>query len=193
MTTTDTSLRLMAPWWSHLMSAKADNKLVLREVKKDIAPFAEQLKNDATYRADVQKLLATDGFHVTKRAKAELEALLANVPFVYRMPATVMGQAQFHPGQGVMNGHGPSVSMRVVFGEGTAKAVTKSWYDTAAHTLFVQVHGEATHLTRMVSRPQDLSIDVGMAPSFGTWKLRVLDENGKVIGRGPDFSGMPPC
>ena len=193
MPATNTNLRLMAPWWSKLSAAKSDNKILLAEVKKDIAPFAQQLQNDSTYRQEVQKLLATDGLKITPRAKTELEALLAKVPFIYRMPATVIGKAQFHPGQGMMNGKGPSVSMTVLFNEGTAKAVTKSWYDTAERTLFVQVHGEATHLTRMRTMPQDISVDVGLAPNIGSWKLRVIDENGHVIGKGDDFSGLPPC
>ena len=190
MTTTLPNDRMMAPWWSHLNAAKADNKIVLREVQNDIAPFKANLKNDGVYRGEVRKLLDTAGLHVTRGARKELTALLDKNPQIYHSPATVMGAAQFHPGQGMARGHGPSVSLTVMFGEGTAKAVTKSWYDR--DTLFVQVHGESTMLTRMRTMPHDISVDVARPPSMGTFKLRIVDENGQVIGRGPDLSGVPP-
>jgi hypothetical protein len=184
--------RLMAPWWRDLQETKADGRVWLREVKKEIAPYTENLKHDETYRTAVQDLLGGE-LHVTKRARAELEAVLANNPLVYREHASILDTPRYIPVGGARP-IDPSrmhnrVAMKVLFNEGTATPVTKAWYD--GNKLYVQVYGEATMRTRMLTRPRDVEVAVPRPPGTGMYELHVIDENGVLLKRGDDFSGAP--
>lgn len=185
---------MIAPWWSHLTEAKADGRVTLSEVKKAIAPFQSHLAKgvDENYRDKVDALLGGDGVHVTKGAKAEIGKLLG----VFTIKPHILGKPSYSPGNGAAmpsgGGAGPSVNLRADLSEGTARAVTNAWYK--GNTLFVQVYGEAEHLTRMVDIPKDLSVSVPRpANPMGTYKLIIVDQNGKQLARGEDFSGMPPA
>ncbi len=184
--------RMMAPWWSHLNNAKADGRLWVREVRKDVVPYVAELKRDATYRGAVVDML--DTLHVTTKARTELTALLEANPLVFKQTASVLdgptyvAQGDARPIDDAAP-RGNRVTLQVMFNEGTAVPVTNAWYDR--QTLFVQVYGEATMHTRIATRPQDLSVDVPAAPNFRTFHLKVVDENGRLLKRGADFSGAP--
>ena len=70
-------LRVVAPWWSHLNTATADGKVLVKEVRRDIAPFKRQLKLDTTYRRAVRALLSRSGPRLTDKARTELRTLLS--------------------------------------------------------------------------------------------------------------------
>jgi hypothetical protein len=182
---------MMAPWWSHLLSAKQDGKVTATEVKNDIAPYQQYL-NEPTYRGEIDKLLATTpDLRATSKAKSQIASMLG----VFTTKPHLTEKPSFNPGSGVATpdggGAGPSVSFKAEMGEGTAAVKTNAWY--AGKTLFVQVYGEAEHHTQTADFPKDVSVDVPRPSNpMGTYHLVVVDGNGKVLAKGDDFSGAPP-
>src|SRR5205823_14574932 len=77
---------IAAPYWTGLTAAEADGKLVKREVKNDIAPFADALVHDTEYRSAVEAFVARgrkEGPSVTRGAKKAIRELLDANPKVY--------------------------------------------------------------------------------------------------------------
>src|SRR6476469_9771357 len=88
---------LMAPWWSHLQAAKADGKVTKAEVRKDIEPFKQHLK-EPEYRSEVAKILGdTPELRSTKGAKTAVASMLG----VFTTKPHVMEKPFFSPGSGV--------------------------------------------------------------------------------------------